>query len=101
MIAKAGSYVEIHSVVLKEGSRPTNIPKDTQEVPLEMWVKGFMIEDGNIGDCVKIKTVIGREVEGNLVRINPKHHIDYGDCVPELLYITSQLRDILGGEDID
>lgn len=99
MDAKRGDWVRVHNVVLEVGQRAANIPEDTQNVPLEMWVKGFLLdENANIGDKVNIETYIGRKVEGNLLEVNPYYQHDFGKCVPELLYIGRQAREILEEE---
>ncbi len=96
MEAKQGDWVRIYNVVLEVGERASNIPEDTQNVPLEMWDKGFLIDDeAKIGDKVKVETYIGRQVEGTLVEINPFWDHDFGKAVPELLYIGRQAREIL------
>jgi len=65
--AKRGDWVRIHKIILEVGERSPNIPEDTQNVPLEMWDKGFLLnENANIGDIVEIETYIGRKIEGNL-----------------------------------
>lgn len=99
MDAKRGDWVRIHDIVLKVGSRASNIPEDTQNVPLEMWDKGFLLdEEASIGDTVKVETYIGRTVVGELVEVNPYWDHDFGKGVPELLYIGRQAREILGKE---
>lgn len=102
MKAKKGDWVRIYKIVLDVGERAPNIPEETQKVPLEMWVKGFLeTDEASIGDEVEIKTYIGRSVKGELLEINPYYKHDYGKLVPELLYIGNQARDILeSGEKI-
>ena len=96
MDAKKGDWVRIHNIVLEVGERATNIPEETQNVPLEMWDKGFLLNDSAIiGDKVKVETYIGRIVEGNLLEVNPYYKHDFGKCVPELLYIGRQARELL------
>lgn len=100
MDAKAGDWVRIYKIVLEPGERASNIPEDTRNVPLEMWDKGFLLDkEANIGDTVKVESYIGREVEGEMVEVNPYWKHDYGRAVPELLYIGRQAREILGEED--
>lgn len=95
-MAKKGDWVRIHSVVLEVGERASNIPEDTQNVPLEMWDKGFLLnEEAKVGDEVEVETYIGRKVKGTLVEINPYYKHDFGKAVPELLYIGRQAREIL------
>lgn len=101
MDAKKGDWVRIHKIVLEAGSRSPNVPEDTQKVPLEMWDKGFLInKEAKIGDIVEIETYIGRRVKGKLVEVNPYYKHDFGQVVPELLYIGRQVRALLeeGGE---
>lgn len=103
MDAKRSDWVRIHDVVLEKDERTSNLPDDTKNVPLEMWVKGFLLSDeAKIGDFVEIETYIGRKVAGYLVESNPYYNHDYGKSVPEILYIGRQAREILGnGGDKD
>ena len=99
MKAKQGDWVRIYNIVLEVGKRSTDIPEDTQNVPLEMWDKGFLLdEEAKIGDKVKVETYIGRTIEGTLVEINPFWEHDFGKAVPELLYIGRQARELLSKE---
>lgn len=96
MDAKRGDWVRIHNVVLEVGERAPNIPEETQNVPLEMWTKGFLLnEEAKIGDKVEVETYIGRKAEGDLIEVNPYYEHDFGKCVPELLYIGRQARELL------
>lgn len=103
MEANRGDWVRIHKIVLNVGERASNLPEDTQNVPLEMWDKGFLLNDkAKIGDMVEIETYIGRVLSGTLVEINPYYTHNYGKSVPEILYIGRQARLILAEEgDID
>lgn len=96
--AKKGDWVRIHNIVLAKENRAPQVPDDTKQVPLEMWVKGFLKEDtATIGDEVTIETIIGRAVTGKLVEINPRYEHDYGNYVEEIAYIGRQLRELLEG----
>lgn len=77
--------------------RAPQVPEDTKKVSLEMWVKGFIQSDASIGDLVEVKTITGRLVKGNLLKINPYYTHDYGKCIPELLQIGIQAKEILFG----
>ena len=100
MKAKAGDFVRIHNIVLKVGERADNLPEDTKKVPLEMWDKGFLGKEAEIGKEVEVITITGRKIKGTLVEINPVFRHNYGEFVPELLQIGLQARKILfGGED--
>lgn len=100
MDAKKGDWVRIHNIVLNPEDRSPNLPEDTKKVPLEMWDKGFLLNEGaNIGDMVEVESYIGRKVEGKLVEVNPFYDHDFGKCVPELLYIGRQLKGYLEGSE--
>lgn len=77
--------------------RAPQVPEDTKKVSLEMWVKGFIQSDASIGDLVEVKTITGRLVKGNLLKVNPYYTHDYGKCIPELLQIGIQAKEILFG----
>lgn len=97
--AKKGDWVRIHNVVLKPDERAPQVPEDTKKVPLEMWVKGFILKDAKIGEEVEIETITCRKVVGKLIEINPTYSHDFGKCIPEVLKIGIQLKNILfGGE---
>ncbi len=99
MDAKRGDWVRIHKIILQVGERASNIPEDTQKVPLEMWDKGFLLDEkASIGDQVEVETYIGRLIKGRLIEVNPYYEHDFGKSVPELLYIGRQARTILEGE---
>lgn len=90
------TWVEIHDIVLKPEERTGNLPEETRKVPLEMRLKGFLLEEGELGDRVKIRTVTGRIVEGTLLKENPVYEHGYGETfIPELLTIGQNLRAML------
>ena len=99
MKANKGDWVLIHNTVLESSQRAPQVPDDTKSVPLEMWVKGYIQSDANLGDEVRVTTITGREVEGKLVDINPYYKHDYGKFVPEILQIGLQVKEILFGGD--
>ena len=101
-MANKGDWVRIHKVLLKPDERTGKLPADTQKVPLEMWTKGFLLEDSEIGDTVEIESVNGRHETGTLIEVNPYYEHDFGKCIPELLQIDKQIREIVfGGERND
>lgn len=95
MVIKKGQWVQIRKVILQPEERSSNLPIDTKQVPFEMYVKGFLMNDAKTGDNVKILTVIGREVEGILVKGNPVYEHNFGKPIPELLSVGSELRQLL------
>ena len=98
-MAKKNDWVIIHRNVLEPSGRAANVPEDTKKVPLEMWVKGHLLEEAEIGDTVRVKTRTGRVEQGRLLEVNPCYKHDYGNFVPELLAIDDQVRGILFGEE--
>ena len=99
--AKAGDWVQIRQTVLEPSERAPQVPEDTKQVPLLLWVKGYALHDGIKGQEVEIETVTGRLVKGELVEVNPRYTHDFGDFVPELLKIDRQLKEILYGGGIN
>ncbi|NLD25745.1 MAG: 2-amino-4-ketopentanoate thiolase [Acholeplasmataceae bacterium] len=91
MILK-GTWVQIRRTVLLPAERAKNLPADTKSVPLEMWVKGWLLMDADCGEEVRIRTRTGREENGKLVDVNPSYHHDYGDFVPEILQISEIVK---------
>ncbi len=96
-MAKKGDYVNVHNIILTPEERAPQVPSDTKQVPLEMWVRGFLTEDANLKDQVTIKTITGRLVEGKLVEENPTYRHSFGEHVPEIFQIGLQLKAILFG----
>lgn len=97
MKAIKGDWVRVYKVVLTANERAANLPEDTKKVPMEMWDKGFLINDeARIGDQVTVETIVGREIQGELVEVNPSYEINYGECITETMYIGRQLREMIG-----
>lgn len=93
--AAKGSWVEIHSIVLAAGARAPQVPEDTKQVPLEMRVKGFLVEAANKGEDVEIITTTGRHLHGILVEINPAYSHGFGVPIAELSVIGGEVRAML------
>ncbi len=97
--AKRGDWVQIHQVVLEAGERAPQVPEDTARVPLEMKVKGVLLDQkAKRGDLVTIETAIGRKIQGNLIAVNPAYEVGYGPPPDELRPVGSELRRFLRGE---
>jgi 2-amino-4-ketopentanoate thiolase alpha subunit len=96
MTAKKGDWVRIHKIVMKAGGRAPQVPEDTAKVSFEMWQKGFLLNnEAKTGSIVDIETVIGRNVTGTLMEVNPYFTHSFGKCVPEILKIDKQLKDLM------
>lgn len=88
-----GDYVQIHRVILNPGERAPQVPDDTKKVPLEMFVKGFLVDtEAVLGQEVTIRTVIDRKITGKLVAINPQFIHDFARPQPELLTVGQEVR---------
>jgi hypothetical protein len=97
--AKRGDWVQIHQIVLNPEERAPQVPDDTKQVPLELWVKGYALSEANLGEQIEIETTTGRNVKGELSAVNPKYVHSFGEFVPELLKVDKQVKEILfGGE---
>lgn len=97
--ARRGDCVQIHRVVLEAGKRAPQVPVETMRVPLEMKAKGFLQEEqAMIGQQVTITTLAGRQLQGELIAVNPGYQVDYGSPQPEMLTIAGELRAIVRGE---
>ena len=98
--AKKGDWVQISNRILPAGERAPQVPADTQQCDLMMWVKGFLQQDAQLGDQVEIIIAIGSKATGALCAINPGYTHTYGSFVPELVAIQHQLRELaFGGEE--
>jgi hypothetical protein len=98
MEAVKGQWVKIYRVILTKEERAPQVPEDTRQVPLEMWVKGFLMDDqAAIGEKVTVETLTGRIESGRLEEIEPSYKHSFGDFVPELHQVGITLRKILFG----
>lgn len=93
--AVKNTWVEIGGVVLQKDERAPNLPDDTKQVPLEMRVKGFLLQDAEKGGEAEIITPSGRTVRGTLIGINPEYTHMFGRPIPELSSIAGEIRAIL------
>jgi hypothetical protein len=84
---KKGTWVEIEQIVLKPEERAPSLPDETRTVPYVLHVSGFLMEEAIPGQEASIQTVIGRELKGKIVVVNPSYSHSFGDTVPELLTI--------------
>jgi hypothetical protein len=98
-MVKKGEWVRIHRIILEPSERAPQVPADTAKVPLELWDKGFLLDDAEMGAEVTVETVIGRKETGNLIELNPYYEHDFGKFIPELLAIDRQVREIVFGGD--
>lgn len=96
-MAKKGQWVRIHRVVLKANERTAKLPADTQKCDLEMWSKGTLLTDAELGAEVEVETAVGRIEHGILIEVEPYYTHSYGKYVPEIIEIDKILREEMGG----
>ena len=89
---RAGDWAEVRIVLLEPGERASSLPDDTARVPLEARVHGFLEHDASVGEAAAVTTLLGRRVEGSLLRLQPAGGHSFGRPVPELLPIGNELR---------
>jgi hypothetical protein len=85
-----GTWVEIEQIILTPDQRPLSLPEDTKKVPYVMRVSGFLDSEGEVGQEVRIRTIIGRVITGKLTTINPGYSHSFGKTIPELLKIGTE-----------
>ena len=85
-----GTWVEIKQVVLQPEERSQSLPEETRSCPYILRASGFLVEDADLGQQVTIKTIIGREMSGTLITVNPSYAHSFGKTVPELLTIGTE-----------
>ncbi len=82
-----GTWVEIEQIILTPEQRAPTLPEDTKLAPYVLRVSGFLAESAELGGSACIRTMIGRELSGTLVKVNPSYSHSFGNTVPELLTI--------------
>jgi hypothetical protein len=90
--AREGDWVEVECKLLDPADRSKNLPPETAEKPLMMWVKGFAQGEAGMGEELTVETMTGRQVTGALSGVNPGYFITYGNPLPELTHIGRDLR---------
>jgi len=90
--ARKGDWVEVECTLLDPADRSKNLPPETAEKPLMMWVKGFAESDAALGEEMTVETMTGRKVTGALSAINPGYFHTFGNPIPELTPIGRDLR---------
>ena len=85
--------------ILKPEERSNNLPEETKKVPFKMWIKGYLLEESDLFDIVKIKTITGRIETGRLKEANPPYKHSYGDFIPEILTLRDIINKDMYGEN--
>ena len=87
-----GTWVEIEQVIFAPEERAQSLPEDTRKVPYLLRASGFLLADADMGEEVRIQTIIGRILSGKLITINPSYTHSFGKTIPELLTIGTEFE---------
>ena len=87
-----GEWVEVERVLLEPADRSANLPPETAEKPMLVWVAGFAGAEARLGEEVTVETVTGRFVTGRLSAVNPGYFHTFGQPIPELSSVGRDLR---------
>ncbi|MFH1834481.1 MAG: 2-amino-4-oxopentanoate thiolase subunit OrtA [bacterium] len=88
-------WVEVGFVVLEPGERTARLPEDTKGVPYYVKVKGFADGEPQVGQTVTVETLLGRHVQGEVLRIDPEYGHSFGRPVEELIDAGKEARTLL------
>lgn len=91
----SGTWVEVAQTALAAGERAPNVPADTQSVPLELRVRGFLAAAARVGEEAEILTASGRRLRGVLVAANPAYEHGFGTPIAELSAVGGEVRALL------
>lgn len=95
-----GEWVRIHRVILKPDERAPQVPDDTKKVPLEMWVKGELLQNAEYGETCEVITASGRRETGVLLKGGLSFEHSFGGFVPELKRAGDMaVQRLFGGRD--
>jgi hypothetical protein len=87
-----GDWVELERVLLEPAERSSNLPPETADKPLKVWLKGFARSGAAIDDTLTVETMTGRPVTGKLSAVNPGYFHTFGRPIPELWHVGADLR---------
>jgi hypothetical protein len=91
----AGTWVELRRVLLEPGQRAPQVPPETQAVPLELAVKGWLVAAAALGEQAEIETPAGRRLRGRLAAALPATRHGFGPPEPALQDVGRELRALL------
>ena len=83
-IVAKGTWVEVERVVARPGERAPGLLREPRP-PQVVRVSGFLLEDAELGQHVRIRTIIGNEHSGKLRIENPGYGHSFGHTCPELM----------------
>jgi hypothetical protein len=89
--AATGARVRIVQTLLMPDQRAPGLPSDTASLPYLLRATGELLEDGEIGATVSIRTAIGRTLIGVLEVIEPADTHSFGAPDPALRAAMSSI----------
>lgn len=98
-MSKKGDWVLLQNVILQPTERAPQVPEDTKQVPLKQWVKGWLMDDAEIGQEATARTRTGRVIKGTLVEEAPNYTHSFGQFIPELLKVQEGIKAAMWGEE--
>ena len=88
MIPK-GTWVEVERNLFSADRSAPSRPLDPAKVPSYLLrVSGFLLEDAELGQQVRIRTIFGKIHAGKLRIQSPSYGGSFGHTVPELMRST-------------
>jgi hypothetical protein len=88
-------WVEVGFVVLEPSQRTGHLPEDTKSVPYYVRLKGFAEGEPEVGQTVTVETLLGRHVDGEVLRVDPEYGHGFGRPVEELIDAGREARELL------
>ena len=79
-IVAKGTWVEVERVVARPGERLPGPARPPQVVR----VSGFLLEDAELGQPARVRTIVGLEHAGRLRIENPGYGHSFGNTFPSL-----------------
>jgi hypothetical protein len=96
-VASPGAWVRIRRVELGAADRADSLPPDTAGLPFLSWMNGFLVAEARLGERATIRTLIGRECQGELVAIRPGYAHTFGAPPPPLQEAGVSARAVVRG----
>lgn len=81
-IVAKGTWVEVERPMAKPGERFPSRPVDPKTCQM-IRVSGFLLEDAELGQQVRIRTIVGHEYAGKLRIENPGYGHSFMHTLPE------------------
>jgi hypothetical protein len=83
-----GTWVEVERTLVGTGRRASFQPADPSKAPAyTVRVSGFLLEDAELGQQVRIRTILGKVHLGKLRIQSPSYGHSFGHTVPELVKV--------------